>query len=108
MPVEMYRKVHDEIMRRLGGQQAADCLVHLVTGIDGGFRVTEVWESQEACDRFGREMVQPVIESIGGPEAAATPPATVELDVINLDLGPSTPAPAMPAQPAAPADPVPA
>jgi hypothetical protein len=94
MPVEMYRQVHDEIIRRLGGQPAPECLVHLVTGIEGGFRVTEVWESREASDKFGRELVQPVIESIAGPEAASTPPTTAELDVINLDLGQRTPAPA--------------
>jgi hypothetical protein len=94
MPIEMYRQVHDEIIRRLGGEPAPECLVHLVTATEGGFRVTEVWESHEASDRFGRELVQPVIESIAGPEAAAAPPVTVELDVVNLDLGQRAPAPA--------------
>lgn len=84
-PVEDYDRVHDEIERRLGGKLADGCLVHLVTLIDGGFRVTEVWETHEAADRFGDEVMRPVIESVLGAEAtAAGPPPSQELDVHHL------------------------
>ena len=84
-PVETYDRVHAEIERRLGGRPAEGCLVHLVTRIDGGFRITEVWESHEAADRFGDEIMRPVIESLMGPEAtAAGPPPTQELHVHHL------------------------
>ena len=29
-----------------------------------GFRIVDVWESEEACKRFG-EMLQPILEEVG-------------------------------------------
>ena len=84
-PLESYDEVHAEVERRLGGKPADGCLLHLVTRIDGGFRVTEVWESREAADRFSDEHMREVIGSVMGPEAvAAGPPPAQELDVHHL------------------------
>jgi len=33
---------------------------------EGGFRVFDVWESQEALDRFSRDRLMPAAEKIGG------------------------------------------
>jgi hypothetical protein len=33
---------------------------------DGGFRVFEVWESQEHFDRFVQERLMPILQEIGG------------------------------------------
>lgn len=39
-------------------------LAHITGQGDNGFRVVDVWESQEAVDRFAAELV-PVLEEIG-------------------------------------------
>ena len=43
------------------------CLVHVAGPMEGGWRVIEVWESQEDADRFFRERLQPVLERVGIP-----------------------------------------
>ncbi len=88
MPMEVYDRVHAEVENRLGGL-AEQCLVHLVIRIDGGFRVIDVWESHEAADCFGDEVMRPVIESIAGADATARPaPVDQELDVHHLQVNP--------------------
>ena len=39
-------------------------LVHAAGQGENGFRVVDVWESEEACRRFG-EQLQPVLEEVG-------------------------------------------
>jgi hypothetical protein len=41
------------------------CLVHVAGPMEGGWRVVEVWESQEAADRFFRERLQSVMGQVG-------------------------------------------
>jgi hypothetical protein len=59
---------YDEVVSRMGlspgGPTPPGALFHWVTPIDGGFRVTDVWESQEAFGQFAQEQI--------GPNAAAT------------------------------------
>ncbi|MDQ6650221.1 MAG: hypothetical protein M3Z02_08910 [Actinomycetota bacterium] len=86
-PIEMYDKVRAEVEKQLGQPAPAGCLMHLVTRTDDGFRVTEVWESHEAADRFGDEIMRPIIERVAGPDMAAQgPPPSVELEVHRLAL----------------------
>jgi hypothetical protein len=39
-----------------------------------GFRVVDVWESEEACDRFG-EKLGPILQEVGVEEAPEIYPA---------------------------------
>ena len=39
-------------------------LVHAMGQANGGFRVVDVWESEEAFNRFG-ETLQPALEDLG-------------------------------------------
>ena len=39
-------------------------LVHVAGESPQGFRVVDVWESEEACNRFG-EILQPILEEVG-------------------------------------------
>ncbi len=48
------------------------CLVHVAGPMEGGWRVIEVWESQEAADKFFRERLQHVMESNGIPPVEPT------------------------------------
>ena len=61
MPIEEYDRIHAEIQGRTS-DVADQCLLHLVTRTDTGFRVTEVWETHEAADRGGDEVMRPAVE----------------------------------------------
>jgi hypothetical protein len=61
---EMYERVRDVIRldRPAGG------IFHLAgPGPDGGWRVIEVWESEEDAERFFTERVLPALEAVGAP-----------------------------------------
>ena len=58
---------YDESVRRLketGSFPAPGQLYHVCFGESGSLRVGEVWESQEAFDKFG-ETLLPVLKDIG-------------------------------------------
>jgi hypothetical protein len=42
----------------------AGLLVHAVGQGDSGFRVVDVWESEEACRQFG-EVLAPILQEVG-------------------------------------------
>ena len=48
-------------------------LVHVVGKGDYGFWIVDVWESQEAVDRFGK-VIRPIAESVGIEEPLRTYP----------------------------------
>ena len=50
MPIEDYDRVHAEVQGH-AGDLAEQCLLHLVTRTQTGFRITDVWETHEAADR---------------------------------------------------------
>jgi len=64
---------YDEIIRRLAGKNRMEdpedwpvegLLVHAAGQSDSGFRVVDVWESEEACRQFG-ERLKPILEEVG-------------------------------------------
>ena len=65
---------YEEAVRRLSGGKSrmetpADwpvegLLVHAAGEGDHGFRVVDVWESEEACRRFG-DQLRPILEEVG-------------------------------------------
>ncbi len=64
---------YEETVRRLTGKaqlQARDdwpvegLLVHAAGQSESGFRVVDVWESEDACRRFG-ERLMPILQEIG-------------------------------------------
>jgi len=69
------REQYEETVSRItGGQKRrlespADwpvegLLVHAAGDGPSGFRVVDVWESEEACNRFG-EQLQPILQEVG-------------------------------------------
>jgi hypothetical protein len=70
---------YEESVRKLTGKSRMESpadwpveglLAHITGEGENGFRVVDVWESQEAVDRFAAELI-PVLEEIGvqgGPE----------------------------------------
>jgi hypothetical protein len=75
-PVELYDVAHRLLLERTGGVVDGR-LVHLAWPTADGMRVVEVWESREQYDRYGREVVEPVVtEVLAGrpyPPEVATP-----------------------------------
>ena len=64
---------YDEIIRRMMGKEKAESasdwpaeglLVHAAGEGPNGFRVVDVWESEESCRAFG-EKLAPVLQEVG-------------------------------------------
>ena len=65
---------YEEVIRRLtGGKSRAETpadwpveglLVHIAGQGESGFRVVDVWESEDACRRFG-ERLMPFLKEVG-------------------------------------------
>ena len=64
---------YEETVRKLGGKSRMESpsdwpveglLVHTAGQSDSGFRVVDVWESEESCRRFG-EQLGPIFQEVG-------------------------------------------
>jgi hypothetical protein len=83
---DMYGQVV-KALRESGQHQPAERVLHLAVPTETGFRVTEIWETHEACDRYGDEVMRPTIEKVAGAEAVAGgPPPSEEFEVLGLQL----------------------
>jgi len=51
-------------MESLSDWPVEGLLVHSAGQSSQGFRVVDVWESEEACQRFG-EVLQPILQEVG-------------------------------------------
>jgi hypothetical protein len=71
-PIEFYDALHAEIGRRTAGG-IDGLLLHIGRQTTGGFQITEVWESKELCDRFGAEILGPVLAELSGGQAPEAP-----------------------------------
>jgi quinol monooxygenase YgiN len=55
------------------------CLVHSAGEGPNGFRVVDIWESQEALDSFTNDKLMPAMQEAGLADMAGTPPEIVDL-----------------------------
>ena len=74
-----------EILQR-GGKTAEGRLFHIAGPMEGGWRVVDVWESQEAVNTFFQEKLGPALQEAG---IAAAPPQF--WPVHNMLSGPEVP-----------------
>jgi hypothetical protein len=75
---------YDEVVRRFtegrGRMESSSdwpvdgLLSHAAGEAPGGFRVVDVWESEEACNRFG-DVLMPILQEIGVNEPPEIYPA---------------------------------
>ena len=68
------QEVYEKIRAQLGLEKPAGGIFHVAgPSPKGGWRVIEVWESEEQADRFFRERFMPALEAVGliGPAADA-------------------------------------
>jgi hypothetical protein len=84
------QETYDAVVAAVGEEQPAGALLHIAGPIEGGWRVIEVWESEEAQRAFQSERLNPAFEAVGvspvlptyfavyqtmpPPEALAAPP----------------------------------
>ena len=60
------REVYEKIRAQLGLQRPAGGIFHIAgPSPNGGWRVIEVWESEEEADRFFRERFMPALQALG-------------------------------------------
>ena len=87
LPAETYDAVHRALLERTRGTGLDGLLVHLAWPTADGMRVVEVWRSREDSDRYGRELLGPVIGEVLGVE---DPPQVepVPFDVRGLVVPP--------------------
>jgi hypothetical protein len=67
----MTREQYDQVVETLRGQTTEGRIFHVAGPMEGGWRVVDVWESQEAVNKFFQELLGPALEAAG---IAATPP----------------------------------
>jgi hypothetical protein len=62
------QEAYERIRALLGVEQPAGGICHLAgPAPDGGWRVIEVWESEEDAQRFAKERLAPAAEAVGTP-----------------------------------------
>jgi hypothetical protein len=77
---------YDQIVETLRGQTAEGRIFHVAGPIEGGWRVVDVWESQEAVNKFFQEQLGPAAQKAG----MAVPPPQF-WPVHNMLSGPEHP-----------------
>ena len=64
------QRVAERINQRLGDQPPAGGIYHAEGPTDdGGWWTFNVWESAQAYEDFGRQILQPVLQEVGAPPA---------------------------------------
>ena len=82
-PIELYDALHAEVTRREPGG-GRGLLLHVGRATPQGFQVIEVWESQEACERFTAEVVGPALAELSGGQPPPMEPAMEEFEPRGL------------------------
>jgi hypothetical protein len=77
--MEQYDKVVEKMGFEHGGAGAPGGLFHWVTKTNGGFRVTDVWESKEVFEKFSESTIAPLSAEAG----IEGPPKVTYAEVYN-------------------------
>jgi hypothetical protein len=80
-PVEMYDRVHAEMLKR-AGTSVNGLLVHIGRPTTDGFQTLEVWESKQHYDRANTEIVFPLMRDLAGDQ----PPPSIEPAIETFDV----------------------
>jgi hypothetical protein len=76
---------YERVAARLTDPPPPGLLLHLAGPTEEGFRVIDIWDSEEAFDRFRSERLGPAIAALGGP--ARPEPTSRELHAKHLVIG---------------------
>ena len=81
--LQQYDQINELIGSLPGGPAWRQELFHWVTKTEDGFRVTDVWLSQEAFEEFEREKLRPIYRAVG----IVRPPEIQVFEVHNYLAG---------------------
>jgi hypothetical protein len=76
-----YDAIHRAIMQK--ASDPGGLIIHTAGFTGDGFRIFEVWESREQCEKFMAEVVLPTVMEVT-QENPATPPATTIYELHNM------------------------
>jgi len=68
-----YDAVLERVRESLGEAGPEGCLVHVAGPTEGGWRVIEVWESEEAQRRFQEDVLDAAFAGAGAPRVTPRP-----------------------------------
>ena len=76
------QEIYDSVRERLGLEKPAGGIFHAAgPGPNGGWRVIEVWESEEDAKAFVTERLLPAFDALGAP-----PPPPPELWPVHTSM----------------------
>jgi hypothetical protein len=77
--------VYEQIRKEIGVESPPGLIAHLVIQTEHGLRYVDVWETQEACDRFFDDRVHPAVDRVfaraGRSRAQTGEPCRTLIDV---------------------------
>jgi hypothetical protein len=76
---------YERVAARLTDPPPPGLLLHIAGPTDDGFRVIDIWDSEQAFNRFRSERLAPAIAALGGP--ARPEPTCRELHARHLVIG---------------------
>jgi hypothetical protein len=79
---EQYDQIIQKMGLTAGGATPPDAISHWVAETDDGLRIVDVWESQEAYEKFAQEKIGPY-----SAEAGITEPPETRVYEIHNHLG---------------------
>ena len=66
--LEQYDQILEKMGLEPGGSTPDGAIFHWVTQTPQGVRIVDVWETQEAFDKFAEEQIGPYSQEVGLPE----------------------------------------
>lgn len=84
--LDMYRAVQEKAGVETDPPQGL--IIHTAGMVDGELQIVDVWESQDAADRFGQERLMPAIKEVAGDQAPTGPPPGVTMYELQNVLKP--------------------
>ena len=84
VPYEMYEEVQEKV--GTDTNPPAGLIVHTIGEVNGGLQIVDVWESEQAAQKFGEERLRPAVMEVAAAHGvdASTPPTTTSYEARNI------------------------
>jgi quinol monooxygenase YgiN len=82
---EAYESLTEQMFGTKQAPAVDGCMIHTMGKGPNGYRVVDVWESQEAFDSFMNDKLMPAMQEAGMGDMTGTPPEIVELEYVIVN-----------------------
>ena len=84
VPYELYEKVQEKV--GTDTNPPAGLIVHTIGEVNGGLQIVDVWESEQAAQKFAEERLRPAVMEVAAANGvdASTPPAATSYEARNI------------------------